>query len=284
MRFVFPVVIVSLLMISCSQAKKGDDTPLVKVGNSVLTKQVLDENIPAGLSSDDSIIEAEHYIRTWITDELIYDIAQKNTGNMEQIDRLVENYRRSLVIYQYQEQLINEKVIKKIDEQDLYNYYNDNKEKFKLDQYLVKGIFLKAPVEDIDIEEIRNTYKSVSSSPASREKLERYSAHSGVTFDYFLDKWVSFDKVKNNWPAASRNTLVLGNSRNYFEQQDEVFYYFLNVTEFLSPGDFAPFEYARPVVQEMLVNQRKIEFLKKTEDDIYQRALNKGDVKLFYKE
>ena len=282
MRFVFPVVIVSLLIISCSQSKKGEGTPLVKVGSNVLTKQVLDENIPAGVSSDDSIIEAEHYIKTWVTDELTYDIARKNTGDMEHINRLVENYRKSLVIYQYQEQLINEKVIKKINEEDLYNYYKDNKEKFKLDQYLIKGVFLKVPVEAPDIGAIRDNYKSAS-SPVSREKLEKYSANTGATFDYFVDKWISFDEVKNNWPVANRNLLVLGDGRNFFEQQDEVFYYFLNVTDFLSPNDFAPYEYAKPVVQEMLVNQRKIDFLKQSEDDIYRRALNKGDVKFYYK-
>ena len=282
MRFIFSVVIVSLLLISCSQSKKGDSTPLVKVGNSLLTKQDLKENIPVSVSSDDSIIEAEHYIKTWVTDELMYDIARKNTGDMERINQLVENYRRSLVIYQYQEQLINEKVIKKINDEDLYNYYKDNKEKFKLNQYLIKGVFLKVPVEAPDIGAIRDNYKSASSS-VSREKLEKYSARTGATFDYFVDKWVSFDEVKNNWPAANRNLLVLGEGQNSFEQQDEVFYYFLNVTEFLAPNDFAPFEYAKPVVQEMLVNQRKKDFLKQTEDDIYRRALNKGDVKFYYK-
>jgi len=283
MRFIFPVVIVSLLIISCSQTKTGDDIPVVKVGSKVLTQQVLDENIPVGLSLDDSTIEAEHYIRMWITDELMYDIARKNTSNMERIDQLVENYRKSLVIYQYQEQLINERVIKKIGEQDLYDYYKDNKEKFKLDQYLIKGIFLKIPTESPDIEEIRKNYQSVF-SPALREKLGKYSTRSGVTYTDFLDKWVSFDEMKNNWPAANRKDLVLRVNRDYFEQQDEIFYYFMNVTEFLSPDDLAPFEYVKPVVQEMLVNQRKIDFLKKTEDDIYQRALNRGDIQFYYKE
>ena len=282
MRFIFPAVIVSLLMISCSQSKKGDGTPLAKVGNSVLTKQDLDENIPAGVSSDDSVIEAEHYIKTWVTDELMYDIAKKNTNDMERINQLVESYRRSLVIYQYQEQLINEKVIKKITDDDLYNYYKNNKEKFKLNQYLIKGVFLKVPVEAPDIASIKDNYKSAS-SPASRDILEKYSVRTGATFDYFVDKWISFDEVKNNWPVANRNLLVLGNGQNSFEQQDEVFYYFLNITEFLSPNDFAPFEYAKPVVKEMLVNQRKKDFLTQTEDDVYKRALNKGDVKFYYK-
>jgi hypothetical protein len=282
MRFIFPVVIVSLLLISCTQSKESYNSPIVKVGSKVLTKQDLDENIPAGLSHNDSIIEAEHYIRAWITDILMYDIAQKNTGDMERINQLVESYRKSLVIYQYQEHLINEKIIKKISEQDLYNYYKNNKETFKLDQYLIKGVFLKVPITAPDIEEIRKSYKSVSSQ-ASREKLEKYSIRNAVAFEYFLDRWVAFDDLKNSWPAASRKTLALGAARNCFEQQDEGFFYLLNATEYLPPGDFAPFEYVRPVVQEMLVNQQKIDFLEQTEDDIYQRALNKGEIK-FYKE
>ena len=282
MRFIFPVVIVSLLTISCSQTEKGDNVPVVKIGNKVLTKKVLEENVPDGLSENDSIIEAEHFVRTWINDVLLYDIAEKNTGDKGHINEMVENYRKSLVIYQYQEHLINEKVIKTIREQDLYDYYKDNKTLFKLDQYLVRGVFLKVPVDAPEIEEIRNSYRSVSST-TSREKLEKYSIRNAVVFDHFLDKWVSFDELKNNWPGNDRNTLVLRGSRNYFEHRDEVYFYFLNITEVLSPGDFAPFEYVLPTIQEMLVNQQRIDFLEQTENDIYQRALNKGDIK-FYKE
>jgi hypothetical protein len=198
MRLIIPVVIVSLLLVSCTQSKIGDDTLIVKAGSKVLSKSDLDENIPAGLPYNDSIIAAEHYIRTWITGVLMYNIAEKNTSDMTQINRLVENYRKSLVIYQYQEQLINEKLIKKITEQDLYKYYEDNKEKFKLDKYLAQGVFL-------------------------------------------------------------------------------------NLADSLPLGDIMPFEYVKPIVQEMLVNQQKTDFLKRTEDDIYQRALNKGEIK-FYKE
>jgi hypothetical protein len=58
---------------------------------------------------------------------------------------------------------------------------------------------------------------------------------------------------------------------------------FLNLADSLALGDIVPFEYAKPIVREMLVNQQKIDFLKKTEGDIYQRALDKGMIK-FYKE
>ncbi|MDR1633109.1 MAG: hypothetical protein LBR97_09615 [Dysgonamonadaceae bacterium] len=198
MRLVIPIVIVSLLLISCTQSKEKDDALIVKAGNKTLIKSDLDENIPANLPYNDSVIAVEHYIRRWITDVLMYDIAEKNTNDMAQINRLVENYKKSLVIYHYQEQLINEKLSKNITEQDLYKYYENNKEKFRMDKYSAQGIFM-------------------------------------------------------------------------------------NLADSLAFGDIIPFEYVKPVVREMLVNQQKIDFLKETEADIYQRALDKGVVK-FYKE
>lgn len=198
MRLIIPAVIISLLLISCTQSKESEDALIVKVGNKTLAKSDLEENIPSELSYNDSLLAAEHYVRTWIIDVLMYDIAEKNTGDMVQINRLVENYRKSLVIYHYQEQLINEKLIKKITEQELYEYYESNRTKFRLDKYPAQGVSL-------------------------------------------------------------------------------------NLADSLSRGDIVPFEYAKPIVQEMLVNQQKVDFLKQTENDIYQRALDKGKIK-FYEE
>jgi len=65
------------------------------------------------------------------------------------------------------------------------------------------------------------------------------------------------------------------------EKQDYSFFYFLNITDFLSPGDNAPYEYARNTVKEILINQRKIDFLKKTEDDLFKRALDKGEIQYY---
>lgn len=198
MRLVILAIVISLLLISCTQSKENEDALVVIVGNKTLAKSDLEENIPSGLSYNDSLLAAEHYVRTWIIDVLMYDIAEKNTGDMAQINRMVENYRKSLVIYHYQEQLINEKLIKKITEQELYEYYESNKTKFRMDKYPAQGVSL-------------------------------------------------------------------------------------NLADSLSLGDIVPFEYAKPIAREMLVNQQKVDFLKQTENDIYQRALDKGEIR-FYRE
>jgi hypothetical protein len=280
MRLIIPIVVVSLLLVSCnSKLGINDSNAIVKIGNKVLYKSELEESIPEGLSSEDSILTAEHFIRTWINDALLYDIALNNTSDKEQIERLVNNYRKSLVIYQYQEQLINEKLTREIDAQALLDYYQANGDKFKLERPLIKGIFLKIPTDAPQINEIRTWYKSIT--PASREKMEQYSLHNMVTYDYFVDQWMDFAQIAINLPIDFRNINAIVSNSKHIERCDSSYCYFLNITDYLLAGDDAPFEFAKANIQEVLINQRKIEFLKRTEEDIYQRAFKKGEI-VFY--
>lgn len=64
---------------------------------------------------------------------------------------MVEEYRRSLVRYRYQERLVEEKLKTDIRESDKLNYYEENQKKFILDKGLIKGLFLKIPVDAQDL-------------------------------------------------------------------------------------------------------------------------------------
>ncbi|MCL1933113.1 MAG: peptidyl-prolyl cis-trans isomerase [Candidatus Azobacteroides sp.] len=280
MRYFFSLIIVSLLTVACSNnlelVKSG---ALVKVGNKVLYRSVLEENMPIGLSSEDSIIAAEHFIRSWINENLLYDIASRNINDKENIEYLVENYRKSLLIYQYQEQLVNERLTKGIDEQALFDYYNQNKDKLKLENPLIKGVFLKVPVNAPQLEEIRTWYKSKTS--VSRENLEKYSLNNVAIYNYFVDNWVDFNDLLNNFPQDQLNKEDFSAQKKTIEKQDKDYFYFLNITDCLLAGENAPYEYAKATIQEILINQRKIEFLKKMEEDLYKRALDKGEIQFY---
>jgi len=284
MRYSFSIVIVFCLLtvVACKRSFNiKDSNALVKIGNKILYKNTLEDNIPAGLSSEDSTIAAEHFIRSWINEVLLYNIALKNLNDKEHIDRMVDDYRRSLLIYQYEEQLVNEKLSNAIDERLLLDYYNQNKDKLPLERPLVKGLFLKVPVTAPQLNDIRTWYKSTTS--ASRENLEKYCSNNTATFNYFADKWTDFYDVISNFPKDQVGKDDLSVQKKTIEKQDDNFFYFLNITDCLQQGDNIPYEYAKPTIREILVNQRKLDFLKKTEDDLYQRAIDKGDVQ-FYNE
>ena len=97
-------LLIFLLCAACSEQHdhKGR-TPLVELDGNFLYREDLQSVLPAGLSKDDSLLFAEHYIRNWVEDILLYDKAQSNIPNNGEIDKLVENYRKALIMHTYQQ-------------------------------------------------------------------------------------------------------------------------------------------------------------------------------------
>ena len=281
MRLILSLVIVSLLAVTCTKQTTGIESPIVTVNDKFLTKDDLDASIPQGLTSEDSIIAAEHYIRLWINDNLKYAVASQNIIDKKNIEQLVNNYRKSLVIYQYEEQLIGEKLSGKIDNQSMLDYYEVNKDKFKIDRPLIKGFSLKIPVDAPQIDKVRVWYKSLT--PTNIANIEKYCVQNAIGYGYSMDNWVDFNELTENWPIKHKDENIVVKSEKYLEQKDDHYYYFLHITDYLLSGEDAPFEYAQSTIKEILINQQKIDFLKSIENDLYSKALNNGQI-IFYNE
>ena len=101
-------LLIFLLCAACSEQHDHKGwTPLVELDGNFLYREDLQSVLPAGLSKDDSLLFAEHYIRNWVEDILLYDKAQSNIPNNGEIDKLVENYRKALIMHTYQQALIH---------------------------------------------------------------------------------------------------------------------------------------------------------------------------------
>lgn len=85
---------------------------------------------------------------------------------------------------------------------------------------------------------------------------------NATIYEYFYDKWVDFDEVMDNIPIHVSNPNAFLKANKYVEVADSSYCYLLNIKEYLPSGSVEPYDYASPHVTEMLVNQRKVEFLK----------------------
>jgi hypothetical protein len=209
----------------------------------------------------------------------MFTVASKNIVDKKSIEQLVEDYRKSLIVYQYEEQLIAEKLSKAIDNRSMQEYYEANKDEFKIDKPLIKGLFLKIPVGAPQIDKIKSWCKSIT--PANIANIEKYCVRNAVGYDYFVDDWIDFNELTETWPVEYNDgSSVVGNNK-FIEEKDDNYYYFLNITACLLPKDNAPFEYAKTTIKEILINQQKIDFLKGVKEDLYNKAIDKGQI-IFY--
>ena len=107
------------------------------------------------------------------------------------------------------------------------------------------------------------------------------SVQNASIYDYFYDKWVDFDQVMDNIPVHVSNANDFLRANKFVEVSDSTYCYLLNIKEYLPAGSVAPYDYASAQIVEMLTNRRKVEFLKKFEEELYNDAVRSGDVKFY---
>ncbi len=273
MHKVFCLLFLLLFLFSCRD--EGSDTnemPVAEYKGQTLYKEDLQLIVPEGISTSDSMDYINSYIKNWVEDALLYEKARNNIAESDEINKLVEQYRRSLIVYQYQQQLLNEKVKKTISEEEVTAYYEAHFAQLILEESLVKGLFLKLPIDAPKIDQVREWY--CKPTPKNLKMLEKYTIQNAVDYDYFVDKWLAFDDLKDRIPYEIKNNETFIQNNNKLEVKDSSFLYFLYIDDYLLKGQKSPFEYAQGSIRETLMNQRKMDFMKTFVKDLYAKEAN----------
>jgi len=280
MKYHHLLLLFVLLLSACQRTgnASANQETLVKVNDRSVIREDIESQIPKGLSPEDSLIRAGSLVKKRIIDMLMDDVAYQNIGDERaEIDKLVNEYRRSLIRHRYQERLVNDRVSATIRDYEQMAYYEENKEQFVLSENLIKGLFLKVPLSAPGIDNIRKWY--VQRSEESLEKIEKYSLQNALIYDIFYDNWVGFDEVMEKIPQKIANPAQFLKVNNHMEVSDSDYVYFLSIAERLPAGNIAPFDYVKTQIYSMLLNQRKIDYLREFGEKIYLDALKNGHVK-----
>jgi hypothetical protein len=280
MKYFFLILLFVFLFFACDRTgiSSSQREILVKVNDRVLTRDDIERQIPKGLASEDSLLRAESLLKKRIIDLLMDEVAYKNMGDEKaEIDKLVSEYRRSLIRHRFQERIVNDRVSATLYDSEKMAYYKENKEQFVLNENLIKGLFVKVPVSAPGIDSIRKWYESTSDE--ALEKIEKYCFQNALIYDYFYDRWVVFDEVMEKVPQRITNQVQFLKANNRVEVSDSVFMYLLNISDCLLVGNPAPFDYVTTQIHSILVNQRKIDYLRNFGEKLYLDAMRNGKVK-----
>lgn len=276
------LLIIAGALSGCSQEHdhKGK-IPLVEVAGEQLYKEDLQAALPLNISKDDSVLFAEHYIKNWVEDVLLFDKAEGNIPDNAKIAKLVENYRRALIVHTYQEELINQKLANDISDEEISAYYEKNKGLFHTEYPFVKGLFIKVPLHSQDLANVRKWYKK--NNRDAIESLEKYSLRNAVSYDYFYDRWLPLPDIAVKIPLKVLDTdeNYLDKNRN-IEVRDTAFCYFLHVEEFLGKDKQRPLDFAKKEIKEILINLKRVEFINEVKEELYQRASDRNKINYYY--
>lgn len=273
-------VILILSVWGCRGKQKSAQDVLARVGTTTFTQQQLDDVMPSGLSDSAQMVFANRYIDNWIAEELLYEMACKNLPDVERLEKLVQEYRRDLFCHEYRKRLSDERVAASIPEDTLQQFYQEHSQEFKLHKPIVKGLLLKVPINAPQLQSLRQWVKSAGVNGV--EKIEKYAVKNAIGYDYFFDRWVWFDDIKDNIPYDFKDDNLFLSQNKTFEHKGEDMIYLLCIDSYLKAGDVMPYEFARSRVLEILLNEKRMEFNKELKRELYDEAVADGIVELFY--
>jgi len=264
------------IFISCSNTKNKNSTDfVVKAGNKTLTISDIQDICATAARTKDSALFMQNYLRKWAAEELLYNKAQKKIKNDIEIENLVNEYRKLLIINKFKEKIIYENNIKPTIE-EIANYYEQHKSELKLDEPIIKGALLQVNKKSPKTDQLRIAMKKIDKS--SIEKIEKYSLQYVINYDFFTDKWLPMSNVAQRVPIPQGNKDAFVAARSFYELQDSTFIYFLSIKEFRISGAEAPLEKVNDLITNILITQKNLQFVKNYQQKLYDDAVKDGEV------
>jgi hypothetical protein len=274
------VSILSLLFSACDSDADTDKIPLARVSEKVLYLSDLRSVIPAGLTKDDSLMLAEDYIRKWIMNELLVRKAEENlSAAMKDLSKEVNDYRNSMLTYRYKMELMLQKLDTVVSQKEIAEYYNLYKENFILNKTIVKAIFIQIPSEVSKPEQVKVFCEQVTDD--NLRELQEYCLKYAINYDIYADNWVDLDMITKNLPEQIEDENRFLSRNATFEVRTKDFYYLLCIIDYRLANKTAPVEYVEVSIKNLIINKRKIDFLKKLEEDVYLEGVRNNKFKLY---
>lgn len=282
MRTTTAVYFLTLLFLiaGCDVFKKQENRPVIaRVKEYNLYLDELVAAMPSDISEEDSITYAGNFIDSWATQMLLLDKAELNLPEAaKDVQTQLEEYRKSLIIYQYQKQLISQLLDTTVTNTQLEEYYNNNKQNFELQDNIARAIFVKLDKANKDVDKVRKLCRS--DKEESRRELEEYCVQHAQSFHLAEQQWIPFGELLAQIPKTSYLNLNYFSLYNFAHVQDSTSHYLLEVKEIKNKNSVSPLEFEKQNIRSILLNQRKLELIQKLEKDIFDEAVSKNEFEI----
>jgi len=238
------------------------------------------KNVPR----QDSASFIANYAETWVRRKLLLKKAEENVPADELgIDKKVEDYRQSLLLYEYEKGLINQKLDKAVSDEEIADFYDKNKAKFTLesDIYDVEYVQIHSDAQDLD--RMRPTIMAPRTADDTL-KREGYCKAFATGYSFADNNWMASSTIFKQFPVNADMLKAIAQAAGRFgEIKDNGYSYFLLVKSVRHMGDPSPLEFIRNQIKEIIVNKKKVILIQKIYDGIYQDGVKSGKCEVLVK-
>lgn len=267
-----------MTLASCKE-EANSELIIAKVGGEYLSYSELTSMIPNDLTPEDSTELASNIIQNWMNEELMFGKAQFNlVSEQTDIEEQVEKYRKELFIFEYEKELINQKLDTNISDEEIIEFYDENQEIFQLKDYILKVRYTKLLPNSPDQDEVIKWMKK--DDDESKDYLLDY-CHKYAVNCYTDTNWVFFNQLLRQLPIEVYNKESFLRKGKFVQFTDADHLYYLHVIDIQSKNTLSPLELELDRIQGLILNSRKIELLNTIRRSVYRDAIRKGNAEKY---
>ena len=276
------IILLAVIIYGCERfnSDKIDDA-VARVNDSYLYKEDLKHIIPNNVSKVDSTLLANNYINNWASNLLLMDKALLNLPEKQQesFNSLVKQYENDLYTKAYLEALVKRSIDTTVSKAEADTIYQRNKESFKLNDELLKLRYINLPQNAVNLEGIKSKFKKFEKNDkvfldSIAVQFRSYSLNDSV--------WVRASQVIEKIPVANQsNKNQLLKKSNFVQLKDSLNLYLIQINDVLLRGDYAPLDYVKPTVIQIINNKRKLELIKEIENEITKDAIKNKQFEIY---
>ncbi len=276
------VILCFIFVLSCNLFKKQDDRiPIARVGDNYLYKEEVSNVIPEGTTVEDSTLLVNSFINRWALQRLLIDGAKLNLPDTKQNDynQLVEQYKNDLYTKAYLDALVKKYIDTIVKKNEAEDVYNNNQETFKLNEELIKFRYINIPQNAINEDDIKERFKRFNTEDKTyldsiSVQFKNYSLNDSI--------WIKFSQVSSKISAVTvKNKKELLKKSNFVLLKDSIDLYLIKINDVLLQNDYAPLEYVKSTIDQIVINKRKLELIKQLENDITKDAIKNNKFEIF---
>lgn len=281
-RIVHTIAIIGIVLSALTSCRAissflNNDETVAEVGSARLYRSQLNALIPKGISQEDSVRLARQYINTWALDEVFLNIAEEQLSKAEKdVTRELEEYRRSLLKYRYENLYVNERLDTAVADDVVEDYYAAHQEKFLLNRPVVKARYLRIASDSPSLAKIRK--KMDSDEVQDLVDADSLAYSSALKFSTWGNDWIDISTLAREFTTdhASLMSMMRGGWIEYADTTGMTSLAY--VSEIIREGKVAPIEYCTPTIKDMIISARKQTLIMTLEQDLLNDARKTGQL------
>lgn len=276
------VFILLLAIVSCDYFRETEKPQAVaRVNDAYLYESDLSGLVPEGTSREDSIIIIKNYIDRWASQKLIYDAAEINLSRekQEEYDNLIRQYKLDLYSKAYLEQIVKTSVDTVVLNDEAIKYYNENKENFRTAGSLIRLKYINVANDHPKLENLKRLFLS--------NRKEDMKALNNLSIQFKAaglndTTWVDINQVYQRLPFITPENIDKYVSPGMsYQYLDSTNVYMVKIREVLDKNQISPYEYIKPTLVQLIINNRKLELIKKFQKEITDDAIKNNKYEVY---